>query len=195
MDNSFQTYVKKGLKLIYLIAISLTILVSLIDVFQLGTSIPSKFILNISTIGLLIISLILYLTRRVDLEKSYGILAYIIITSTICSFYFYRFHPHFLHIVLRDSLFLISVITISGFVLNRRHSLIYSIILLLNIAILSYISRDPFLLSNLPGILAVLIFYTTVFYYFLKVRDGYLRNMQDSNKLISDQHDEIVSSK
>ena len=191
MRNSFGTYVQKGLRSIFLIAVSLTILVYILDAIILGPSIPGKSLVNYLTAAILLISLALHLLGKFKLEIYFSLLAYTIIVSGILSFYLYLGAADFLPLLLRDSIFLLSVITISGFALDKRHAVIFSILVILNIILISFISQNPFLLKNVTGLSMVLVFYTAVFYYFLGVRDGFINEMEVSNSKILEQNSEI----
>jgi serine phosphatase RsbU (regulator of sigma subunit) len=85
------------------------------------------------------------------------------------------------------------MITISSFALNKIHAVIFSILFLLNLVILTFIVDLPFLWKNIPTIAIVFSFYTVALYYFVTIRDRYIKAVEKSNQVIKDQHDEILT--
>ncbi len=193
LENSLYINFKKGLQTILLFAVCLTILVYILDAIKLANQIPLKSIINLIAAFILLFSVVLYFLKKISLEINYGILAYTIIITAISGFYLYRSSPELLSFLLRDSLYLICVITISGFALNRRHAVIFSVWFILNIIILTLITKDPFLLKNIVVISGTLIFYSSAFFYFLKIRDGYNNEIVQTNRMVHEQHAEILS--
>jgi serine phosphatase RsbU (regulator of sigma subunit) len=191
LQENLRTYGNSGVKAVYFTAISLTILINTLDIFWLTEAVPVKVLLNCTTIIVLLTSLILLLLKVLNYDKSYIILAYTIIISTILDFYLYLHHTEFMPVLMRDSFFLLCVISISAFALNRNHAVIFSFLFLSNLIALTFISHEPFLLINLPGLGVVIIFYSLTMYFYLKVRDRHVYFIEQSNKMIKDQSKEI----
>jgi serine phosphatase RsbU (regulator of sigma subunit) len=185
--------VQKGLRAIYFVAIGLSIIINFVDIFELKPLIAGKLYIDSFTILILFVSLLFFFLKKFSLQKSYEILVYTIILSTILSFYLYRNISGLLPVLLRDSLFLLCVITISVFVLNKRHALIISILFLANIVILAIISDEPILRQNVPVIIVVFSFYAVVLYYIVNMRERYLEANQQSNLMNKAQNDKINS--
>jgi serine phosphatase RsbU (regulator of sigma subunit) len=176
-----------------LFTVCLTILVYILDAVKLANLIPIKSGINLISAFILLLSVVLYFLKKISLELNYSILAYTIILTAISGFYLYRNSEDFLSFLLRDSLYLICVITISGLALNRRHAVIFSVLFILNIIILTAITKDPFLIKNIFVISGILIFYSAVFFSFLKIRDGYNKEIEQTSSMINVQHAEILS--
>jgi serine phosphatase RsbU (regulator of sigma subunit) len=190
LPESLKIYGNSGVKAVYFTAISLTILINTLDIFILTETVPLKVLLNCSTIFILLTSLILLLLKVFNYEKSYIILAYTLIISTILGFYLHL-HTEFMPVLMRDSFLLLCVISVSAFALNKNHAVVFSFLFLSNLIALTFISHEPFLLINIPGLAVVIIFYSLTMYFYLKVRDRHVYFIEQSNEKVKDQSREI----
>lgn len=192
--QNLNTYIKKGAVIIYAATTIMGCIGLIMDIISIHEL--SKYIVinNLITIGIIIISVLLYLFSLIKMPVSFTVIIYIIILNIIFDFVTKPYGNQQVIFFLRNSFFIIYLITIASLIINKRHGIIISIIYLVSFILMTLISGDKFLKDIILAQLSILLAYAAAIYYFVDAFEKSMQGQAVNNKIILDQNELLNES-
>jgi two-component system sensor histidine kinase/response regulator len=193
MDNnqSLNKYIKRGAVIIYAITTFMGCLGYILDIISLHEL--SKYIVinNLITIGIFIISVLLYLFRVLRMPVSFAIIIYTVLLNIIIDFVTKPYGNQQVLFFMRNSFVIIYLITLSSLIINKKHGIIITLIYLASFISLTLISKDKFLLDTILMQLSLLTAYTYVIYYFVSAFEKSINQQMVNSNIIREQNEVV----
>jgi signal transduction histidine kinase len=166
---------------------------NILDIINYSDASSRLLVLNLSTIGLVILGLSLYYLKAVPLKAAFAILIYTGVGNVVTDTLTDPYGAERLSFFLRDSLFVFFVLTLAALFINKYHAFLILTVQLLTTVLLTIISGNAFLSSSLFMMCLFFIAYTAVIYYAVSVmessilyRENILRTIENDNLEMND---------
>lgn len=194
LDNKYENYLSKYLRIFYFIGAFLIVLGNLADIFN-NTSIQIRYtiITNSIAIFITILSFLLHYFKRIDLKLAFLVLVILIFVNSSASVIHKIGIDEYPRFFYRETVFMLAVITFGGFISYKFVPPLFSFIYVLLSIYISLVSADEFILRNLPFMSILLIIYSFIIYFFVDLLEN-LFNEIDAKSLIIKEHLEEITA-
>jgi signal transduction histidine kinase len=193
MENiqSLNKYIKKGSVIIYTAATIMICLGLAMDTLSLHELTKYIIISNLTTFGIIVLSVVLFSSRVIKMPVSFAIIIYALLLNIILDFVTKPYGDQQVLYFLRNSLFIVYLITIASLLINKIDGIIIALIYLASFITLTLISGDKYLKDT---ILIQLIFfsaYTAAIYYFVSAFEKSIHQQVENGSIILEQNEVV----
>jgi len=186
--KTFIEYYYRQIKIAFIIFVSLSILISLLDVYFNIDDYKYLRHVNFSTVVFLVLSLLLHFRFRVSLKTCLIIALYSIVLNFLYShFIVEQTLENTLFLLFRETVFLLLMLIFSGLFIQKIHAIIIFFFLLFRYTLIAIQIQPPFLIENLPAFYVTFIAIVLIVYFFAG-------NLHRSIKNIQIQQNEILKA-
>jgi signal transduction histidine kinase len=178
-------YFPRGTLIIYLATSIMCIIGLILDITTIKDSTNYVLIENLITSGIIVVSVLLYYLRKINLPVSFAIIIYVILVNILLDFHFKPYGKQEVEYFLRNSFFIIYLITIASITINKKNGIIVAGIYLASFVSMTLISENDFLKDTIIYQSAVFSAYTAAIYYFVsEFEKNIYKQIIDHNTII-----------
>jgi signal transduction histidine kinase len=191
MDNiqSLNKYIEKGTVIIYATSTIMACIGLIMDAYSLRELSKYTVISNMTTLGIIVISVLLYSSRTIKIPLSFAIIIYTILLNILLDFVTKPYGNQQVLYFQRNSLFIIYLITIASLVINKINGIIIALIYLASFISMTLISGDKFLKDTILIQLSFISVYATTIYYFVSAFEKSIHQQVENGNIILKQNE------
>lgn len=189
--QSLTSYLKSGTQILYAVTALMCCAGLILDAINLHELSRYIVINNLVTIGIIVISAVLYTTGLINVRISFGIIIYIVFLNILLDFITRPYGSLEVHFYIRNSLFVLLFVTIASLIIGKEQGIIITLIYLVSFILMTRISDSQFLKDTIIFQSILFAGYTAVIYYFTDAFEKAVHDQEVNNATILEQNEMV----
>jgi signal transduction histidine kinase len=183
--QNLNTYIGKVAVIIYAATVIMVTVALILDVVNF----PAMLFNNVIALGIIIISVLLYILKVIDIPISMGIIFYTVLFNIILGLFNIDHGDYFVHFFLRNSLFIIYMMIMASLLSHKLNGIIITSIYLISFIVVTIVTGNTFLKDTLLIQLSLLTSFTAGIYYFINEFEKTIHDLGVKSEIITKQNE------